>query len=76
VIGCSITIATQMIGLLVPTLYGLVAGSKMEALRQEKDKLMLRVPEANDKEREYTVVSMTPRADAPNSRSTAKAASR
>jgi hypothetical protein len=44
--------------------------------RIEKDKLILRVPEANDKEREYTVVSMTPRADAPNSRSTAKASSR
>src|SRR5260370_19007645 len=44
--------------------------------RIEKDKLILRVPEANDKEREDTVVSMTPRADAPNSRSTAKPSSR
>ena len=44
--------------------------------RIEKDKLMLRVPEANDKEREYTVVSMTPRADAVNSRSTPKASNR
>ena len=44
--------------------------------RIEKDKLILRVPEANDKEREYVVVSMTPRADVPNSRSTAKASNR
>jgi hypothetical protein len=44
--------------------------------RIEKDKLILRVPEANDKEREYTVVSMTPRTDVANSRSTAKASSR
>ncbi len=44
--------------------------------RIEKDKLILRVPESNDKEREYVVVSMTPREDAPNSRSTAKASSR
>src|SRR5262249_37406453 len=29
--------------------------------RISKDKLILRVPELNDKEREYTVVSMTPR---------------
>ena len=44
--------------------------------RIEKDKLILRVPEANDKEREYVVVSMTPRADAVNSRATAKASNR
>ena len=31
--------------------------------RIHKDKLMLRVPELNDKEREYAVVSMTPRQD-------------
>ena len=31
--------------------------------RIHKDKLVLRVPELNDKEREYTVVSMTPRQD-------------
>ena len=31
--------------------------------RINKDKLILRVPELNDKEREYTVVSMTPRED-------------
>jgi hypothetical protein len=44
--------------------------------RIEKDKMMLRIPEASDKEREYAVVSMTPRADGSNSRSTAKASSR
>ena len=31
--------------------------------RIHKDKLVLRVPEADDKEREYLVVSMTPRQD-------------
>jgi hypothetical protein len=31
--------------------------------RISKDKLILRVPELNDKEREYVVVSMTPRED-------------
>lgn len=31
--------------------------------RIHKDKLILRVPELNDKEREYSVVSMTPRQD-------------
>src|SRR5215467_15509307 len=31
--------------------------------RINKDKLILRVPELNDKEREYTVVSMAPRED-------------
>src|SRR5712692_8532293 len=44
--------------------------------RIEKDKLMLRVPEANDKEREYSVVSMTPRADAADARSAKTASSR
>ena len=33
--------------------------------RIHKDKLILRVPEADGKEREYVVVSMTPRQDAP-----------
>jgi hypothetical protein len=33
--------------------------------RIHKDKLILRVAEADDKEREYIVVSMTPRQDAP-----------
>jgi len=33
--------------------------------RINKDKLILRVPELNDKEREYTVVSMTPREGKP-----------
>jgi len=33
--------------------------------RISKDKLILRVPELNDKEREYIVVSMTPREDKP-----------
>ncbi len=31
--------------------------------RIQKDKLLLRVPEADDKERQYTVLSMTPRND-------------
>jgi len=44
--------------------------------RIEKDKLILRIPEANDKEREYSVVSMTPRADVAESRSTKTASSR
>jgi hypothetical protein len=44
--------------------------------RIEKDKLMLRVPEANDKEREYSVVSMTPRADAADARSAKTASSK
>jgi hypothetical protein len=35
--------------------------------RLSKDKLLLRIPELGDKEREYIVVSMTPRSDAPNS---------
>jgi len=40
--------------------------------RIHKDKLILRVPELNDKEREYVVVSMTPRED----RAKAESASR
>ena len=35
--------------------------------RLHKDLLMLRVPEADGKEREYIVISMTPRSDAPES---------
>jgi hypothetical protein len=34
--------------------------------RLHKDKLILQVPEADGKEREYVVVSMTPRQDAPS----------
>ena len=36
--------------------------------RIEKDKMKLRVPEANSKEEEYTVVSMTMRTDVPDRR--------
>lgn len=39
--------------------------------RIHKDKLLLRVPEADDKEREYIVVSMTPRVDVAEERSAA-----
>ncbi len=39
--------------------------------RIHKDKLVLRVPESDDKEREYIVVAMTPRADAPDAKPTA-----
>jgi hypothetical protein len=35
--------------------------------RIHKDKLILRVPESDGKEREYVVVSMTPRTDKPTS---------
>jgi hypothetical protein len=41
--------------------------------RLHKDKLILRVPEADGKEREYVVVSMTPRSDAADTRASAKA---
>ncbi|HET8922265.1 MAG TPA: hypothetical protein VFN26_04630 [Candidatus Acidoferrum sp.] len=37
--------------------------------RIHKDKLLMRVPEADGKEREYVVVSMTPRADVAEDRS-------
>ena len=37
--------------------------------RIHKDKLLLRVPEGDDKEREYSVLSMRPRTDAEDSRS-------
>jgi hypothetical protein len=36
--------------------------------RIHKDRLLLRVPEADGKEREYTIVSMVPRADAKDSK--------
>ena len=39
--------------------------------RIHKDKMILRVPEAGGKEREYIVVSMTPRANATESRASA-----
>lgn len=41
----------------------------------DKDKLILRVPEGDGKEREYIVVSITPRADAVDTRASAKPAS-
>jgi hypothetical protein len=41
--------------------------------RLHKDKMLLRVPEADGKEREYIVVSMTPRADAEDPKTSAKA---
>ena len=40
--------------------------------RIHKDKMILRVPEAGGKEREYIVVSMTPRADLTEARASAK----
>jgi hypothetical protein len=40
--------------------------------RIHKDKLLLLVPEGDGKEREYFVISMTPRADAANNQSAAK----
>jgi len=44
--------------------------------RIHKDKLLLRIPEADGKEREYLVLSMTPRADTPASRVAAKGGDR
>ena len=44
--------------------------------RIEKDKMLLRLPETNDKEREYSVVSMTPRADAASAKAAARASNR
>jgi hypothetical protein len=41
--------------------------------RIHKDKMLLRVLESDEKEREYIVVSMTPRADAQEARASAKA---
>jgi hypothetical protein len=40
--------------------------------RIHRDKMLLRVPESDGKEREYIVVSMTPRADVAEARATAK----
>jgi hypothetical protein len=44
--------------------------------RIDKDKLILRVPEANDKEHEYSVVSITPRSDVQDPRSPKTASAR
>lgn len=41
--------------------------------RIHKDKMLLRVPEADSKEREYIVLSMTPRTDVASNRPTAAA---
>src|SRR5256885_11952535 len=41
-----------------------------------KDKMLLRVPESDEKEREYIVVSITQRSDAPDTRASAKSANR
>jgi hypothetical protein len=46
--------------------------SEAVEFRIHKDKMLLRVPESGDKEREYIVVSMTPRADAVEARAGAK----
>ena len=43
--------------------------------RIHKDKMLLRVPESDGKEREYIVLSMTPRTDVAANRPTAAAAS-
>lgn len=40
-IGSSFAVAVVVIGLLLPTLYGLIAGYRMEALRQERERLDL-----------------------------------
>ena len=44
--------------------------------RIEKDKLILRIPETNDKERDYSVVSITPRTDVVDARSAKNDSSR
>ena len=44
--------------------------------RIHKDKLLLRVPEADDKEREYLVISMTPRTDLAEARTASTGAQR
>ena len=44
--------------------------------RVHKDKLLLRVPEADDKEREYIVLSMTPRTDVAENRAAAAKANK
>src|ERR1700739_3835333 len=41
IIGSSLMIAALVIALFLPGLYGLVAGYRLEALRQEKNRLML-----------------------------------
>jgi len=56
-----------------PTL--LPVGESAE-FRIHKDKMLLRVPESDGKEREYIVVSMTPRADVVEARTANKAANR
>lgn len=40
--------------------------------RMQKDKMILRVEDLDDKDREYTVVSMTPREDAPSEKAALK----
>src|SRR5436305_1031512 len=40
-IGSSLAVATVLIGLLLPTLYGLIAGYRLEALHQERQHLEL-----------------------------------
>jgi len=40
-IGSSLVVATLLIGLLLPTLYGLIAGYRLEALHQERDRLQV-----------------------------------
>ena len=48
----------------------LPVGEKAQ-FRMDKDKMKLRVEDLDDKEREYLVVSMTPRHDAPSADTTA-----
>ena len=47
----------------------LPVGEKAQ-FRMEKDKIVLRVEDLDDKDREYTVVSMTPRADTKTAQNT------
>jgi len=42
--------------------------------RIDKDKLVLRVPETNDKEHDYSVISVNPRSDVPDPRAQQKSA--
>jgi hypothetical protein len=44
--------------------------------RIDRDKLVLRIPEFNDKEHDYSVVSMTPRTDVQDARAPKTAAAR
>jgi hypothetical protein len=46
------------------------------SFRIHKDKLLLRVVESDDKEREYIVVSMTPRSDGANLQSASRSSNR